>query len=110
YMAYPAPTVAVNAHTNNNLWGPQIGGVITYGHQDVWLQFEGKAALCENDANRDLSTNLGGVQTTRPRLYYDGTATVADINATLLWHCTAALTTRVGYQALWVDQIALAQR
>ncbi len=27
--------VSVARHTNNDLWGPQIGGVIEYGHQDV---------------------------------------------------------------------------
>ncbi len=110
YFAAPAPTVTVNARTNNNLWGPQIGGIIEYGHQDVWLRFEGKAALCENDADRDLFTNVGGTTTTRPRNFYAGTATVADINATLLWRCTDALEVRIGYQALWVDQIALAGR
>ena len=100
----------VNAHTNNSLWGPQIGGVIEYGHQDVWLRVEGKAALCENDANRDLYANVSGTATTHPTVYHDGTAEVADVSATLLWHFASAATFRIGYQAMWVDQLALAAR
>ena len=113
YMSGPSQNtnpVTVHAHTNNNLWGPQIGGVVEYGHQDVWLRFEGKAAICENDANRDLFASVNGIDATHPRAFYDGTATVADISVTLLWHPTTAITTRFGYQALWVDQLALAAR
>ncbi|MGO9109328.1 MAG: BBP7 family outer membrane beta-barrel protein [Thermoguttaceae bacterium] len=102
--------VSVHAHTNNNLWGPQIGGVVEYGHQDTWLRFEGKAAICENDANRNLDANVNGIDATHPRTFYDGTAEVADISVTLLWHPTDAITWRIGYQALWVDQLALAAR
>ena len=102
--------VDVNAHTNNSLWGPQIGGIIEYGHQDVWLRVEGKAALCENDANRDLSASVSGKSAVHPTVFYDGTASVADVNATLLWHFASSATFRIGYQALWVDQLALAAR
>jgi hypothetical protein len=102
--------VTVHAHTNNNLWGPQIGGVVDYGHQDVWLRFEGKAALCENDSNSDLFADANGIAATHPRVFHDATASVADISATILWHPTDSITTRFGYQALWVDQLALAGR
>ena len=112
---YSVPTgnpnpVSVHAHTNNNLWGPQIGGVVDYGHQDIWLHFEGKAAICNNESDRELDANMNGIDATHPRLYHSGTTMVADISASILWRPTSALTAKIGYQAMWVDQLALAAR
>ena len=112
---FSAPTlnanpVSVHAHTNNNLWGPQLGGLVDYGCPDIWLRMEGKAAICNNSANRDLEANVNGADTTHPRLSQSGTAMVADINAAVVWRPTSALTARIGYQAMWVDQVALAAR
>ena len=100
----------MRAHTNNDLWGPQIGGLVVYGHQDTWINVEGKFAFCNNDANRDLDANVGGVNYAHPHLSHSATAMVADVNAAVLWRPTAALTARIGYQALWVNQLALAGR
>jgi hypothetical protein len=102
--------VSVHAHTNNDLWGPQIGGVVEYGHQDVWIRVEGKAAICNNDTDRDLNANVNGIEATHPRLSQNNTATVGDISAALRWRPTSALTAQVGYRALWCDQLALTQR
>ncbi len=102
--------VTVHAHTNNNIWGPQIGGQVDYGHQDVWLHFEGRAAICNNEADRELEASIAGTNATHPRLSDSGTAMAADISAAIVWHPTAALSARVGYQALWIDQVALAAR
>jgi hypothetical protein len=35
---------------------------------------------------------------------------VGDIGASILWRPVAALTAKIGYQALWCDQVALAAR
>jgi len=110
YMALPAPIVSVHAHTSNDLWGPQIGGLVEYGHQDVWLRFEGKAAVCDNQTTRDLDALVGGTDATHPRSWKSNTAMVAEINAAIRWRPTDALTLEVGYQALWCDQLALASR
>ncbi len=113
YFSQPTKNVnpvSVFAHTNNNLWGPQIGGIMDYGSGEAWVRFEAKAALCENDANRDLSANVNGANATQPRLFHDGTATVADMSLTVMWQPTSALMIRMGYQAMWVDQLALAAR
>ncbi len=112
---YSVPTgnpnpVSVHAHTNNVLWGPQIGGVVDCGHQDVWIRVEGKAALCDNETDRDLAANVNGTETTHARIFHSGTAEVADISASILWRPTAMLTAKIGYQALWCDQLALASR
>ena len=105
-----ANPVSIHAHTNNNIWGPQIGGLVDYGHDDVWLHFEGKAAICNNDADRELEASINGIDASHPRLASSGTAMVADISASVVWRPTSALTARVGYQAMWVDQVALAAR
>jgi hypothetical protein len=102
--------VSVHAHTNNNLWGPQIGSVVEYGHQETWLRFEGKFAFCNNAANRDLDANANGVDVTHPHVGQNATAMAADVTAAVIWRPTTAITAKVGYQALWVDQLALAGR
>ncbi len=107
---FTANSVSSHAHTNNDLWGPQLGGLVDYGCPDIWLRMEGKAAICNNSANRDLDTSVNGADATHPRLYYSGTAMVADVMATVVWRPTSALTARIGYQAMWVNQVALAAR
>jgi hypothetical protein len=105
-----ANPVLVHAHTNNNLWGPQIGAVMDYGRENAWLHFEGKAALCNNSANRDLDANVNGVDANHPRQFTSGTATVADASLAILWRPSSILTARIGYQGMWCDQLALAGR
>ena len=105
-----ANPVSVHAHTNNDLWGPQIGGLVEYGHQDAWIRVEGKAAVCNNDSDRDLDANVNGVDanhgpTGNPTRPWSATSVRLSCGAP-----TSALTARFGYQALWVDQIALAGR
>jgi len=102
--------VSVHAHTNNDLWGPQIGGSVDYGHQDIWIHAEGKAAICNNGYDRELQANIGGAQSTQPKASESCTAYAADISLSIFWRPTSALTARVGYQALWIDQVALAAR
>ena len=102
--------VSVRAHTNNDLWGPQIGGVIEYGHQDVWIHVDGRAAICDNESNLNLDANVNGIETDHARVYRSNTASVGDINAAIMWRPTSGLTAKVGYRALWVDQIALGGR
>ena len=100
----------VHAHTNNNLWGPQIGTTVDYGHQDTWIHFEGKFAICDNEANRNLEADANAIDVIHPRQSRSCTAMVGDINLSVLWRPTSAIVGKIGYQALWVDQVALAGR
>ena len=114
YTSQTMPTanpVSVRAHTNNNLWGPQIGAVVDFGGwYDAWLRFEGTAALCDNEYNRDLQADVNGITATHPRFLGSNTAETADISATIMWRPLRALTAKIGYQAFWCDQLALAER
>jgi hypothetical protein len=104
------PPVTVAAHTNNNIWGPQIGGVVEYGHQDVMIRVEGRAAICNNQTDRELEANIGGVDAVHPRVSNSTTTEVADISAAVVWRPTAYITANIGYKAMWIDQLALASR
>jgi hypothetical protein len=104
------PSNTVSAHTNNNIWGPQIGGMIEYGRQDIWIRAEGKAALCNNQTSRGLEANIDGVDAVHSRISNSTTTEEADIKLSMEWRPTASLTARIGYQAMWIDQLALASR
>jgi hypothetical protein len=104
------PPTTVSAHTNNNIWGPQIGGLVDYGRQDVLLRFEGHAAICNNETSRGLEANINGVDAVHNRISNSTTTTAADIRAAIIWRPTRAITANIGYQALWIDQVALASR
>lgn len=112
YSSQPvgADPVSVRARTNNNIWGPQIGGLVDCGCHDVWFHMEGKAALCDNECDRDLAANVNGANATHARIFHSGTAEVADISASLVWRPLPVLTATIGYQALWCDELALAAR
>jgi hypothetical protein len=112
YLSQPktSPPVTVHAHTVNNLWGPQIGGLVDFGHDGAWLHIEGKAAICNNAVDRDLDASVDGTGYTHPRLSQSGTAFVGDASACILWRPTSSMSAKIGYQALWCDELALAAR
>jgi hypothetical protein len=99
----------LQTRTANDLVGPQIGGYFeffTIYHS--WVSFEAKGAICGNNA----------VQTTRdddhtPALVSSNqvaTAFVGDLELMFNWQITKHCITRFGYQAMWVDGLALARR
>ena len=101
--------VAIHSHTNNDIWGPQIGGSVDYGRQDIWIHAEGKAAICNNNDDRELQSSINGAQFNQPKASDSCTTNVADISVSVVWCPTSAITARVGYQAMWIDQVALAK-
>ena len=105
-------SAAVHAQTANDLWGPQIGGTVEfYTSQQTWIRLDGKAALCDNFASRDLqSAIVGGATPSVPAstLSGSGTTYVGDIGVTVYWRPTEHIISRIGYQAIWVHDLALA--
>jgi hypothetical protein len=108
----PSASVGLTTRTTNDLVGPQIGGdFYWFAFPRFWINFEFKGALCGNHAlqetngtlNVDVdSFPLGGSRTR------DGTAYVGDLNLTAVWQITPRLLTRIGYQVMWVESVALA--
>jgi hypothetical protein len=105
-------SAAVHAQTANDLWGPQVGGTVEfYTSQQSWIRLDGKAALCDNFASRDLqSAIVGGTTASVPAsaLSGSGTTYVGDIGVTVYWRPTEHIISRIGYQAIWVHDLALA--
>jgi hypothetical protein len=108
---FAGDSAAVHAQTGNDLWGPQIGSTVEfYTSQQSWVRLEGKAALCDNFASRDLQSAVVGTTPSVPAsaLSGSGTTYVGDIGVTVYWRPTEHIISRIGYQLLWVHDIALA--
>jgi hypothetical protein len=110
---YAPPTaVSVDAHTNNELWGGQLGGIIQIGcFQKLWLDLEAKGALCENRVTREFGpVVVAGNHFPQTTLAQSGSAAIGDFDFALSWRPTAGLTARIGYEAMIVNGLALASQ
>ena len=103
----------VDVETDNNLYGFQIGGMIELRVEPrCWLSFEYKAAVCHSDADQTTNFTTGplagpGTPVTGSRAE-ERTAFVGDGAVVIAYAFTPACVGRIGYQALWVDGVALA--
>jgi hypothetical protein len=114
--AVPAPQGAVNeisVRTDNDLVGPQIGALFEcYIENRWWINVEIKGALCNNrteQSTRYRNVNADGVES----IYFghraeDNTAFVGDLALTFLYRWSPFFTTRIGYQAIWLENLAIA--
>jgi hypothetical protein len=111
----PSPaTNDVAIRTNNQMLGVQIGGLLEFQvDPQWWIDCEIKGAFLQNQTyQHTVYTNVSGVAP------YDGThiqgqaATrstfVLDLSLSLLYEMGPYLSVHLGYQALWVDGLALA--
>jgi hypothetical protein len=95
-----------SARTTNGLIGPQIGGYFEFFTvPGSWVTFEAKGAICGNNAS-STTANVANGQFAG----YDRTATafVGDIQLMFNLQVTSHCIARFGYQAMWVDGLALA--
>lgn len=110
----PGTTNDVRVRTRNELYGFQIGGLFEFNVDRLWwINTELKGAICNNAAGQQTlyTQAIGGVPaeftSTRSK---DGTSFIGDIALTLVCRPTAHLTTRLGYQAIWVTGAAIAAK
>jgi hypothetical protein len=116
--AAPAPLGAsnwVSTNTTNELWGVQIGGISRFYVDDGWwIDFAVKGAVFNNAATQQTlyanADRLGAVEFFDHGRSRDGTAYVGDLDLTLVYRWSPALATRIGYQVLWVNGLALASQ
>ncbi|HEY4759433.1 MAG TPA: BBP7 family outer membrane beta-barrel protein [Thermoguttaceae bacterium] len=104
----------ISTLTRNSLVGPQLGGdFYFFAYQQCWINFEFKGAICANQTLQDTNgtraigvneTPLGSSDTSNP------TSFVGDLNLMLVWQLRPRLITRIGYQAIWVTNVAMARR
>jgi hypothetical protein len=98
----PTAYTSFTTRTTNDLYGPQIGlDLMFYSYKNCWFDLEFKGAICNNHAMQDNQ------YTSDDR---DTTAYVGDIDLTFVWKLTDHWTTRIGYQAIFVNDIATAAR
>jgi hypothetical protein len=99
----------VTAHTSNDLWGPQIGGMVEFsGGPNIWLSLQAKGAVCENGAARTLDATIADTTYPRDRVFQYGTAYVGDCDVTAFWRPCNFMTARIGYQVLYASGVVLA--
>jgi len=108
-----AATNFVRVDTGNELFGAQIGALMEFYKEDCWwINFEIKGAICQNSANQHttFTHTLAGQasQDFAGAVSKNGTAFVGDLALTVLYRCGEHLAARFGYQAIWVDRLALA--
>jgi hypothetical protein len=115
--AVPSPlgsAFTVNTRTNNELIGPQIGGLFEFWvYQGCWINFEMKGALCNNSSFQDSEASLTTAGVTTPggnRVHRDGTSVVGELGLSFVYRPLPNLTTRLGYRALWVESVTLGAR
>lgn len=111
--------VLLSTLTRNDLFGPQIGGEFYfYAYPRCWIDVGIKGALCNNRALQDTIGSLDfGAGSNAPVVTNiasyrgrDATAFVGDLDVELVWQLTPHILTRIGYQAIWVNNLALATR
>jgi hypothetical protein len=93
----------VQTNTQNDLFGVQIGGLFEFFVQDDWwINFEMKGAICDNSTT--LRVGAGGLQTATQ----DTSAFIGELDLVCVHRWGNHLSTRVGYQAIWLDHVAIA--
>lgn len=113
--AEPAPAgtaLTVDVDTHNQMFGPQIGGALEmHVAPRGWLNLEAKGIMLYNDAGQN--TRFASGPLVGPAVPVFGSASdkrlsyAADVQATLSWRFTQAFVWRVGYQAIFIEGLAL---
>ena len=106
----PAAANAVDVRTENHLIGFQFGGSLEfYIEPRAWITFESKATLCNNAGEQTTSGNVGIAATPVDNTAADNrTGLIGDISLTIMYAFTPNTVARIGYQAMWVEGLALA--
>jgi hypothetical protein len=100
---------ALTVFTQNDLWGGQLGFQVAWLQSaHVWLEFDVKGAMFHNNARMD--SNYARSDVVAPFLTFreqERTAWMGDITAAYNIQFTPGLVLRLGYQAVFLNGIAL---
>ena len=108
-----APLVATNdlgISANNNLWGGQLGVQVAWLQSaHTWLEFDGKGAMFNNDASQNTNyTQTTGAPAVFPTAAAgQRTAWMGDLSAAYNIQFQPGLVLRLGYQAIFLNGVAL---
>lgn len=112
----PAPlgaAQAVDVQTGNDMYGFQLGTALEFrAHRQFWINLEMKGAVLHNHAVQNTSysaTTVGQTANFAGGVSRDRTSFLGDLALTFQYQFRPTLVGRIGYQAIWVDGVALAQ-
>jgi hypothetical protein len=103
---------SLGTHTNNDLYGGQIGARWRQNYQRLFCDIKGRAGLFGNEANQ--RTTLLAIGYLDPRefagstTYDSAVAFVGDLNFSAGIRVTSVWAIRAGYNLIWIDRVALA--
>ncbi|WP_254507458.1 hypothetical protein [Anatilimnocola floriformis] len=110
-----APLVANNdlaVRANNDMWGGQLGFQVSWLQSaHTWLEFDAKGAMFSNDASQNslYTQTVGGVPTPfNTNAAGQRTAWMGDLSAAYNIQFHPGLVLRLGYQAVFINGVALA--
>lgn len=102
-------TTSVDTWTDNSLFGVQLGALFTFPVEPAWwIDWELKGAICGNQARQNTLYGRNGGQLPPTGRQEGKTTFVGETSVRLIGQVTPKLTLHAGYQALWVDGLALA--
>jgi hypothetical protein len=112
----PAPGGATNSirvTTDNQMIGPQIGGLFQFYYENRWwLNFEIKGGLLSNRAEQSTSfqqiDSQGVTHDHFGSRQENHTAFLGELDLTAVYRWSPHFATRLGYQAIWMTDLALA--
>ena len=101
-----------HVHTNNNLYGGQLGARWYQVRGDWDLMATGKAGIFGNDGSQSQTITdfpSGFFLRDSGNIRGGNVAFVGDINLSAAYYLNDVWTLRVGYNLLWIEGVALAQ-
>jgi len=107
-----ASTNLINVETSNDLVGGQIGGNVIYrASERWWINTDAKAGVFGNAARQNTvytrADAQGGSSTITGEAQEGGTALVGEVKIESCYQLFPRLTIVAGYQAMWIDGLAL---
>lgn len=110
--AVAGTAISVDVDTNNQMFGPQLGGALEMNVAPRgWLNFEAKGLMLYSNASQSTRFASGPLAGPAVPVFGSGSdkrlSFAADIQATLSWKFTKAFVWRVGYQAIFIEGLAL---
>lgn len=104
FATSPAVTDEVFVQADNDLWGVQLGINMKWlVHPRAYIDFDAKGAICHNNASQATTFNAEDSGASGER-----TAFIGDFMVTANWQLSPAWSIRAGYQAIFVNGVALA--
>ncbi len=105
-------SASFNIETDNQLVGPQIGAYFEfYESNRWWITVDMKAAVMNNRSSQSTHYRIGGGPYAGENtlgVREDHTAFAEELAVAAVFRWTPRMSARLGYQALWIQNLALA--